>query len=186
MKVEGKMLSGSVEVLPDPRVQNSPADLEEQQKFALTVRDDISRLSDMVINIRSIRNQLTSRNELLKDNHTAEPVVKSAKELVAKLDELEAKMHNPKAEVVYDILAQRGGAKLYSKLILLFEFAKDADGLPTQGIQEVYQEQMTELNYLAEEYQTLVRNLVEQNEKAKEKNVPAVIVPGKTAGSKGK
>jgi photosystem II stability/assembly factor-like uncharacterized protein len=184
LRVEGKTVSGTVEVLPDPRVQMSPADLEEQQKFALTARADISRLSEMVIILRSIRNQLASRNELLKDNSAAEPVIKSAKELLAKLDELEAKMHNPKAEVVYDIMAQKGGAKLYSKLILLFEFAKDADGPPTQGMQEVYQEQKAELNYLTDEYQTLVRNLIEQNEKAKDRKVPAVIVPGKAAGSK--
>jgi photosystem II stability/assembly factor-like uncharacterized protein len=184
LKVDGKTLSESVEVRPDPRLQISSADLEEQQKFALTARDDINHLSEMVSNIRSIRNQLASRNELLKDNPSAVPVIQSAKELVTKLDELEAKLHNPKAEVVYDILAQKGGAKLYSKLIFLFEFAKDADGPPTQGMQEVYQEQKAELNYLADEYQTLVRNLVEQNEKAKDRNVPGVIVPGKAVGSK--
>ena len=56
------------------------------------------------------------------------------------MDDLENKLHNPKAQVTYDILAQRGGAKLYSQLGALYEWAKDTDDGPTQGMREVYAE----------------------------------------------
>ena len=52
-------------------------------------------------------------------------LVKQAKELMTKLDDLESKLHNPKAKVAYDILAFQGGAKLYSQLGYLFEIVKD-------------------------------------------------------------
>ena len=51
--------------------------------------------------------------------------------LVAKLDALEGKLHNPKAEVVYDILAMRGGARLYSRLSPLQMWALESNGAPT-------------------------------------------------------
>src|SRR5262249_31692540 len=128
-----------------PRPEFDATQLGEQLKFALQMRDDINRLSGMVNQLRAVTRQLVSLNELLKDNPKAETLVKSSKEVIGKLDALEEKLHNPKAEVAYDILAQKGGAKLYSQLAFLFEIVKDADGAPTQGMQEVYADYAREL-----------------------------------------
>jgi hypothetical protein len=128
--------------------------------------------------IRAIRKQLTERNELLKDNAKAEPLVKAAKGLIGKLDSLEAKLHNPKAEVAYNILAQKGGAQLYSKLIALFDWLHDSDGTITQGMQEVHTELSLALQVGLREYNTLLDELAKVNELAKKLEVPGVIVPG--------
>ena len=49
--------------------------------------------------------------------------------------ELCKRMHNPKAEVVYDVLAGReGGAKLYSQIAPLFTDTQNSDYAPTQEI----------------------------------------------------
>src|SRR5262249_56684873 len=118
--------------------------------------------------MRSVRKQLADRNELLKDNAEAEPLVKAANGLIARLDDVEAKLHNPKAQVGYDILAMRGGAKLYSELIWLFELLKDGDGAPTQGVREMYAEEAQELKQLEAELQgILTGDLAKLNELAK-------------------
>ena len=59
----------------------------------------------------------------------------------AKLDALEEKLHNPRAKISYDILAQKGGRMLYSQLVWLYDQLKDSDGRPGQGMREVYAEQ---------------------------------------------
>src|SRR5262249_23117367 len=105
--------------------------------------------------------------------------VKAAKELIEKLDALEAKLHNPKAEVVYDILAQKGGAQLYSKLIMLFEWLGDSDGPVTQGMQGVSAELRQDLQKYTAEYTTLRAELAKLNEMARKLEVPGVIVPAK-------
>ena len=46
---------------------------------------------------------------------------------------LEARFHNPKAEIVYDILAQRGGTQLHSNLTFLYISAIWGEGAPSQG-----------------------------------------------------
>ena len=103
---------------------------------------------------------------------------KASKALVSKLDELEAKFHNPKAQVSYDILAQKGGAKLYSQLINLLEVLREADGAPGQGVRDVYAEQARELRQLAGEFRTLLAGaLARLNGAARQLDVPAVIVP---------
>jgi hypothetical protein len=179
LTVDGKTLTTKAEVLPDPRVHVPLDELKEQLQLALAIRDSISRLSGDVERLRSIRTQLRARSTLLQANPKAKPLIEDGRSLIKKLDALEAKFHNPKAEVVYDILAQKGGAQLYSKLIYLFEMIKDADGPPTQGVEEQYAEQKKELHALEGELRTLVSgDLAKLNESARKLGVPNVIVPG--------
>ncbi len=112
------------------------ADLDEQQAFALKLRDDINSLSKTVEQLRSARKQLQDRNALLKDDTKAAPLVKASEEAIKKLDALEEKLHNPKAKVAYDILAQKGGAQLYSQLVYLWDELNGSDGPVPQGTHE--------------------------------------------------
>jgi photosystem II stability/assembly factor-like uncharacterized protein len=177
LTVDGKTQTATVAVQADPRGQVSEGDLDEQLKFALAIREDLNRLTRMVSQLRSIRKQLSAREELLKDHPKAEALVKPSQELVRKLDALEDKLHNPKAEVAYDILAQRGGAKLYSQFAFLFESVKDSDGTPTQGMREVYAEQQRALEQYGGELNTLISgDLAKLNETAKSLDIPNIIV----------
>ena len=175
---DSKAFTASIRVLMDPRVKMSQVEIEEQLKFALKVRDDITRLSETVIAMRSVRNQLTNRNELLKNHRKAEPLVKASRELITKLDQLEEKLHNPKAKVVYDILAMKGGAKLYSQMSQLYEWTKDSDGPITQGMREVYADQAKELERLLAEWNALRSgDLARLNSEARKLDIPHVLDP---------
>ena len=177
LTVVDKSATATLSLLPDPRVQVSEADLKAQLAWALEVREQLSRLTRIVRQLRSVRQQLASRNDLLNGNARAEELRKSSDGVMIKLEALEARMHNPKAEVVYDILAMRGGAKLYSRMSSLFETLTDSDGAPTQGVNEVYAEQKRELDQYEAEFKLLVNNeLPSLNDAAKKLNLPVVIV----------
>ncbi len=165
-------------LLPDPRSQASAADLAEQLRLSLEMRDSITRLSRAVLRLRSVRTQLAARDDLLASDPKAAPLVKGSVALVAKLDDLEGRLHNPKAEVVYDILAQKGGAKLYSRLAPLFDVVKTGDGAPTAGVREEYARETRELDGdLAELDRLLATELAELNRQAAGLALPAVYVP---------
>jgi hypothetical protein len=167
-----------VEVRGDPRGKESLANLDEQLRMALRVRDDITRLTDSVNQLRAVRNQLKSQAKLLKGDDKAKEYLKEGKELLTKLDRLEERFHNPKAEVTYDILAMKGGAQLYSQLTFLYELLMEADGVPTQGFREVYAEEASKLKRLCEEWDTLVNSdLVRLNELARRLEIPNVLLP---------
>src|SRR5262249_21734266 len=105
---------------------------------------------------------------------------KGSKALVKRLDALEEKLHNPRAKVSYDILAQKGGAQLYSQLAWLFELLKDADGPPTQGLVELYREQAGLLKKYNAEWQAIVKKDVRAlNDLARKLALPVVVVPAK-------
>ncbi len=198
LTADGKSQTKLFEVLPDPRLDPTAkpmavkdpkaitppkpgtiaADLEEQEKLALKMRDDITRLTRTVEQMRGVKKQLLDRNTLLKDLDKTEALVKASTDLVAKIDELEERFHNPKAKVVYDILAQKGGAKLYSQLANLYDLTKDGDGAPSQGIKEIYEEQSLLLKKYELEWKLIVADgLAKLNDQAKKADLPAILMP---------
>ncbi len=148
LTVDGKPQTTPLKVISDPRGTVSQADLDAQLAFALRVRDAITRLTELVHSVRSTKEQLAARAKALDgrkaDARIAE-LLKASEEAVKKVDALEDRMHNPKAEVTYDILAERGGTRLYSRLSPLLMWAVEGDGPPTGGMRLVLEEQEKEL-----------------------------------------
>ena len=173
----GQTETTTFEVRPEPRVTAQPADYAEQTRFALQLRDEITRLTAMVHGLQSVRGQIQARNKALKETAAAAELVKSGEALVGKLDALEAKLHNPKAEVTYDILAMKGGAQIYSQLSPLYTFAYEADGLPTQGMREVHATYAKRLAAGEAEWTLLLAEVEALNRKAREANIPHVVPP---------
>src|SRR6185295_4098976 len=96
LTVEGQTVTAPLVLRPDPRVVASQADLEAQLRFALQVRDAITRLTRDVVRLQTVRRQLAQRNELLAKNDKAKPLIDASQAVIVKLDDLEARMHNPK------------------------------------------------------------------------------------------
>lgn len=179
LTVDGKTLSaGTVEVLPDPRVKMTAQEYAEQTKFERAVQADLRKLIVLVERLRSVKKQLGQRDDLLKDVAKAKELLEESKKLKAKLETLEGKLHNPKAEVPYDILAMKGGAKLYSQLAPLLEWASDSDGPITQGMKEVHAEHAKALAACIAEWRELLANdIARHNRLASSLELPIVFVP---------
>jgi hypothetical protein len=153
-------------------------DLEDAHKLALQLRGDVTKLSSIVLALKSVRRQIAERSHALNGNPKAAAWVKHAKDAVAKLDALEDQLHNPKAEVAYDILAKKGGAKLYSQLAPLYDTVKDSDGPLTQGMREVYAENAKELSRLDAVWRQLLANEIAQlNDQARKIGQQAILTP---------
>jgi len=153
--------------------------LEAQAAFAVRVRDDISRLTDLVNELRSVRDQLKARTTALESRKSESGVadlIKTSETAIKKAESLEDKLHNPTAEVVYDILAMRGGTRLYSRMSPLQLWAVEAAGAPTAGMTQVLAEQEKELAGLEAETKTFLSGDVASiNQRATQLNVPFVI-----------
>src|SRR5262249_55722100 len=63
----------------------------DQEKFALRLRDDVTRVSAIVNDIRTIRKQLKLQEELLEKQTRAKAFLKQGRDQGKKLDELEEK-----------------------------------------------------------------------------------------------
>jgi photosystem II stability/assembly factor-like uncharacterized protein len=180
LTVDGKTLTSPLKVVADPRGSSPQADLEAQLAFALRVRDAISRLTDQVNRLRSVKEQLQARVKALaprKSDKTVADLIKDSETVIKKADALEDKMHNPTAEVVYDILAMKGGARLYSRLSPLQMWALEAEGRPTSGMQQVLELQEKELTELAAETDAFIqKDVAPINDAAARLSLPFVVV----------
>lgn len=159
LSVDGRTETTSLKLIPDPRGTAPQADLDAQLAFALRVRDSISRLTGLVNSIRSVKEQLAGRAKPLearKSDPQVAALLEASKEVTKKIDALEDRLHNPKAEVTYDILAERGGTRLYSRLSPLQMWAIEGDAPPTRGMQQVLEEQEKELAQLEKQTQELL------------------------------
>jgi hypothetical protein len=175
----GQTRTAPLAVAADPRGDLSQKDLDAQVAFSLRVRDDISKVTDLVNDLRSVHDQLQARTKALS-SRTSEPAVKDliarSDEAIKKADALEDKLHNPTAEVVYDILAMRGGTRLYSRLSPLQAWAVEAEGVPTAGMTQVLTEQEQELTSLESETRKFLdEDVARLNDAAAKLSVPFVI-----------
>jgi hypothetical protein len=88
-------------------------------------------------------------------------------------------MHNPEAEVVYDVLAGRsGGAKLYPQIAPLISEIQSADYAPTQGMREQLAENLAELQAIETEMAAMRSGELARLEVAA-KALPRVILPAR-------
>jgi hypothetical protein len=153
--------------------------LEQQLAFTLSLRDDLDRLAATVHALRAVREQLSARVAPVRGRAGLEPLVAAADAVTAKCDSIEARLHNPKAEIFYDILAMPGGAQLWSRLLPLYSWAGEGDGAPTQGMREVHALLRGELDGLVAEWKAVIEtDLPALNSRARELLPDLVTVPG--------
>jgi photosystem II stability/assembly factor-like uncharacterized protein len=175
---DGLTVSTSCVLKADPRVAMTVKELEEQVKEALAMRDDMGTITRMVNHIRFVKKQLVQRNEVLSDDTTQRTLIDASKKMIARIDSLEGKLHNPKAEVSYDILAMKGGTKLYSVLGQLYDYCAASDGPVTQGMKEMYDDCRTELMALRKEFLALMQtDIPALNKQAQSMNAPHTVLP---------
>jgi photosystem II stability/assembly factor-like uncharacterized protein len=176
----GKAVTAPLRVAPDPRGDLPAATLAAQAAFALKVRDDVSRVTDLVNQIRSVRDQLKARTsalEVRKSDPRIADLIKDSETAIKKMDDLEDKLQNPAAEVVYDILAMRGGTRLYSRLAFLQLSAVDGDGAPTAGMTQVLTDEEGTLTQLdAQTKQLLDNDVATLNSRASELRIPFIVI----------
>jgi photosystem II stability/assembly factor-like uncharacterized protein len=179
LTVGGEAYTTPIEVLPDPRVHVSRDDMEDQLAFALSLRDDLTQVADVVAGLRAVRENIAARTKELEAVDAAKDLVRDTNALVAKLDTLESKLHNREARVNYDILAGRsGGAKLHSRLAPLYTWAHEGDGAPTGPMREIYGRLEKELETLAAEWSAVLEtDLPALNAKARELDLDFVPAP---------
>jgi len=175
LTVDGRSLTAPLTIQPDPRVHVTDSELQAQLTFALKVRDDLSKLTAMVARVRSIRTQITQQQQAWKGKFPGD-MGDLAVRILDRCNGLEGRLHNPKAEVTYDILAFKGGAQLYSRLSPLFANAIDGDGAPTQGMQAVYATQAAALTALETEVEALVStDVAALNDAARKAALPFIV-----------
>ncbi|HEY6392530.1 MAG TPA: glycosyl hydrolase, partial [Bryobacteraceae bacterium] len=157
--VNGVMQTEKLRVMKDPRLSAvTNADLQEQFKLASQVRDKVSEADEMVIRIRTIKNQLKDRSEKAKN-----PDINAASErLSAKLTAVEEDLYQVQNRSNQDPL--NFPIKLNNQLAALARSIETGDAKPTDASYIVFQELNARLDALkARLADALTNNLAQVN-----------------------
>jgi photosystem II stability/assembly factor-like uncharacterized protein len=158
--VNGNMQTEKLRVLKDPRLTNvTNADLQEQFKLAMQVRDKVTAANEMVTQIRSIKKQLKERADKAKS-----PDLNAAAErLEAKLTQVEEDVYQVRNRSNQDPL--NFPIKLNNQLAALARSIETGDAKPTDASYAVFKELSGRLDALrAKLDEALKTNLTQVNE----------------------
>ena len=182
LNVDDKIYTAVGEVRSDPRSPVTAPELEQNVAFTLKARTALERLTDDIEEVRAIRAQTQDLRSRTAPIPGAKSMQEAAERVVKSCDVLESRMHNPEAEVVYDVLTGReGGAKLYSQISPLFSDMQSSDYAPTQGQLEQMEENLADLQQVEAQLHTLrSEDLAGLEAQAKALNLPRVILPDRS------
>lgn len=172
--VVGKDVIGkqAFEILKDPRVEASVADITESVKFQIQIRDKLSETHATVNELRRVRKQITDYMSAVTDTAFKREIETVSKPMLEKLQAVEDELIQHKAKAFQDLLALP--LRLNNKLANLAAAAASADTKPTesttsaakdiipsidkeiQKVRKVMEEDVPKFNKLAEKVKTSV------------------------------
>jgi photosystem II stability/assembly factor-like uncharacterized protein len=153
----GETATRSFRIGLDPRLKAqgiSEADLQEQYKLSTQVRDKVSEANNAVIQIRSIREQVTERMAKVPERRRAE-IQAIADGLMKPLTVVEEEVYQVRNRSGQDPLNYP--IRLNNKIAALSGVIESADNKPTDQSYEVYKELSTELDAQLQKLQATLK-----------------------------
>ena len=180
LTVDGQSTTQPIEILKDPKVATSQADLDLSVKLQLRLRDDISAAADMVNNIEVMRKQLEDVTKAYRNDRTKESLLKQVADMDRKLFDVEAKLLEP-AQMTSDDKYFRQAYRVYMNLIWLNgevgpgagDVLGGADFPPTDTSVNLMETIEKDLNAARTEY----KNLIDREVPAFNRAIGSAITP---------
>ena len=173
LTVAGKSSTVDLDVVKDPRVPASQADLEKQAELALRIRERISAGFEAVNQIRSVRSQLDGMKKRLAADSSAKPVLDAADALGKKMSAIEEKIVQPKNKTGEDALNYP--IQCADQLVALHSSVEDDDTAPTAAASAVFEELNSRLETQLNAWHDLQsKDLAALNALIQKSNIPAI------------
>lgn len=175
LTVEGKTMTESFEVKPDPRISASPADFAKQLEFGLRIRDKVSDTHNAILQIREVRKQLDDLLKRIAGQPSFKVINDAATTLKKNLTEVEETLYQTKNQSSQDPLNYP--IRLNNKLAALAGVVASGDAAPTDQSYAVYDELVVQIDgQLARLGQIIKTEVPAFNQLVRDQNIPAVTV----------
>ena len=162
-------------VLPDPRINASATDYQQQQQTIAEVDNKIKEIHEAVIQMRLVRKQVNELADLLTDTIKYKPVIDSGKALVKKLTAWEEKLVQTKSQSNDDVI---NFTNMLSANYIFLKSEMDAN-IPTVTLGQ--QQRLVELNAewqpIKKEYDALQKNVEEYNALCRKMQIEKITIP---------
>ncbi len=177
LTVEGKSYTAPIEVKLDPRVKTPPKDLDEQLALHLKVRELFGSLHRTVLDMRSLRGQVTALRKRFATSGDAngKAIADAATEIDRKMSPVEAALFEVRAVSSQDMC--NFPTTLNNKIAWLNNSVDSADAAPTQAEYDFFAEKQKEVAAQLSAWREIVsRDVAALNDLMRRENIPALQV----------
>ena len=159
----------SFEIVIDPRVNATVADLEEQFALHQKINKKLDETHKAINRIRQLRAQYNAYTENIKDTALLSLLQSKTKEMFEKLDKIESQLMQPKAVAPQDVLAYP--VMLNDKLAGIASYIAYAEAKPNKNAYEAYEDLSKKIDSQLENLNLILKKDVPAfNELVKSKN----------------
>lgn len=163
-------------VLPNPDIEATMADYQEQAAIMRTIENTVRSLHNSVNEMRKVKKRLKTVQEMLDDMEEAEELKKQAQEIVDKITQWEENLIQPRQKTFQDVINFPN--RLNAEMMNLRSRIDGAIPQVTQGARQRLEELAKEWSGYEKQMKELINKDVKAfNEAYREKAVPAVITP---------
>ncbi|MEM8909647.1 MAG: hypothetical protein AAGD05_17495 [Bacteroidota bacterium] len=142
LKVDDQEEQVNFEIVKDPRIESSQADLQKQFDFMIAIRDKVSEAHQAIKDIRDIRQQLQHYRQRLSSDSTKQNIVEMATAIDSSMTVIEEALYQTKNRSRQDPL--NFPIRLTNKLAHLISLTAIGDYAPTDQAIAV-QKELTQL-----------------------------------------
>ena len=180
LTVGDEVLTESLQVLKDPRVTATDAELEEQAAFLGRIRESINAVHKSVILLQQLREQVEARVASTKGLEGESEIAEAGESLSEKLLQLETRLMQPRLETIMD--AVNFPTMLNEQFLFLKGAVASADAPPTESATKRFDELQAQWEALQTEMTELMeQDLARFNALFEEHGIPAIVVSPKQA-----
>ena len=159
------VMSQDFEILKDPRLSNTQNDYLEQFNFLISVRDQVSKANQTIIDIRKIKKDL---QYIIDKSSDKKQLLSLINEFSNKLSVIENRIHMTKNQSRQDPLNY--GIRINNRLAFLMGDSQRGDFPPTDQsieffnvIKEELNNELANFNKLLNTYVSQINNMIEDN-----------------------
>jgi hypothetical protein len=165
-----------IQLVKDPRVEVSQADLVAQYELATEIWETLSESHQALGRIRDMRSQVQELTLRLDKAGYGDGIAELSETIGEQLTAIEEKIYQTRNESSQDILNYP--PRLDNKILDVMSSVQSADARPTDGAIELYRDLRGELDgYLAELDGVIGEEITQLNRLVREKSAPAVLIP---------
>ncbi|MGB5321521.1 VPS10 domain-containing protein [Lutimonas sp.] len=175
LSLENEEVETNVNILPNPNIEASTADYQDQQLFLEEIEGMITEIHESVNQMRSAKKQLKAYAELLENNEKADTLVARGETLLKRIDSWETNLIQPKQKTFQDVINYNN--QLNAELTYLKDFADTADPIITEGARERLNDLKKDWSvYEKERDDIITTEMSAYNDLFSSLNIPALII----------
>lgn len=175
LRLESETAETEAVVLPNPKIDGTPADYAEQQQVLNQIENAIYAMHEAVNQMRSAKSQLKSYGKLLKENENASELLKIGDSLMKRIKTWKENLIQPQQKTFQDVINFHN--QLNADFMHLKGFVDTAEPKVTKGAKERLRDLLAQWKTFENEKNSIVNTeMAKYNELYSTLKLPAILL----------